>query len=134
MARRGGSVDPPLAAGLGEPSAIVSWPDSRYAAGNGGLAPSLSRADPPAGQRAETGAGPGAAPGFVLDAPAVPSLIRPRWIHHTVHFVTFRRRVIPMIRATTQPSAAGRRGFTLVELLVVIAIIGTLVGLLLPAV
>jgi prepilin-type N-terminal cleavage/methylation domain-containing protein len=39
-----------------------------------------------------------------------------------------------MIRATTQPSAAGRRGFTLVELLVVIAIIGTLVGLLLPAV
>ncbi len=28
----------------------------------------------------------------------------------------------------------GRRGFTLVELLVVIAIIGTLVGLLLPAV
>ena len=39
-----------------------------------------------------------------------------------------------MIRATTQPSAVRRRGFTLVELLVVIAIIGTLVGLLLPAV
>ena len=34
----------------------------------------------------------------------------------------------------TAPLAAPRRGFTLVELLVVIAIIGTLVGLLLPAV
>ena len=35
---------------------------------------------------------------------------------------------------TARCPAAGRRGFTLVELLVVIAIIGTLVGLLLPAV
>jgi prepilin-type N-terminal cleavage/methylation domain-containing protein/prepilin-type processing-associated H-X9-DG protein len=32
------------------------------------------------------------------------------------------------------PTSTGRRGFTLIELLVVIAIIGTLVGLLLPAV
>ena len=36
--------------------------------------------------------------------------------------------------AVTPNGAVGRRGFTLVELLVVIAIIGTLVGLLLPAV
>jgi prepilin-type N-terminal cleavage/methylation domain-containing protein len=36
--------------------------------------------------------------------------------------------------AETPNGAVGRRGFTLVELLVVIAIIGTLIGLLLPAV
>jgi prepilin-type N-terminal cleavage/methylation domain-containing protein len=36
--------------------------------------------------------------------------------------------------AVTPNGAVGRRGFTLVELLVVIAIIGTLIGLLLPAV
>jgi prepilin-type N-terminal cleavage/methylation domain-containing protein/prepilin-type processing-associated H-X9-DG protein len=40
----------------------------------------------------------------------------------------------PMSRSVATNCRAGRRGFTLVELLVVIAIIGTLVGLLLPAV
>ncbi|MBU6276192.1 MAG: DUF1559 domain-containing protein [Planctomycetes bacterium] len=47
---------------------------------------------------------------------------------HRLHGVSSPRRRAPVRRA------AGRRGFTLVELLVVIAIIGTLVGLLLPAV
>ncbi|MEI7863543.1 MAG: DUF1559 domain-containing protein, partial [Planctomycetota bacterium] len=37
-------------------------------------------------------------------------------------------------QGTEKLGSAGKRGFTLVELLVVIAIIGTLVGLLLPAV
>ncbi len=39
-----------------------------------------------------------------------------------------------MRRSVVTTCHASRRGFTLVELLVVIAIIGTLVGLLLPAV
>lgn len=40
----------------------------------------------------------------------------------------------PAMSCFQQPSGMSRRGFTIVELLVVIAIIGTLIGLLLPAV
>jgi prepilin-type N-terminal cleavage/methylation domain-containing protein len=53
---------------------------------------------------------------------------------YPVHSESFEEVAMSILSFSSLRSAAKRQGFTLVELLVVIAIIGTLVGLLLPAV